>query len=577
MSERDRLTVWVGDLDKTITEERIVEHLQKQKSGVELTCFIPRRFPPKGQTLYAYVNVPKEQDRDDLIEKANYTSMPGNTRPIRLIPKGLTPDRLPSDSDLYITNIPQKLEDKTLYDYFKKLGFKPISCKVIHQDPTSETSEARVGFVQFRTSEEAKAALDATNEQDFEGNKLNVQIFIPAEKRPHTRCNLQLLPLNTTEEDIKQMVSPIGVPVKIALKQFPKKETLSGLVQFDNEELAKQCIEQLDGHQLSETKTNETGVKITMYYYRAERLKHNREKFKSMQERTLFISAIPTGYDDEKLQAICKQYGELQSCKMGRSEDGITLRPFAFCTYVKSEDARIARTQLEAPLPDGTKLKVDTLKTPEERLRFKPHTAIQRAPTKSRGPAQHRTQTTQDPNQMGPDFYRWMSAWMGGMPGYPPNPFYGQMYNAAYNAQRSTSYGPAVPPNPVPPQAQQPYGSAVTSQAQQPYPSALASNSVQTQAQQPYGSAVPPASVPSQPQAFNLQNLSSLPTDQDKKQYIGEFIFVKVQNFDSPNAGKITGMLLELPIEELIRLLNDDRELQRRVHEAQNVLQTQNP
>ncbi|KAA6356015.1 MAG: hypothetical protein EZS28_048458 [Streblomastix strix] len=72
-------------------------------------------------------------------------------------------------------------------------------------------------------------------------------------------------------------------------------------------------------------------------------------------------------------------------------------------------------------------------------------------------------------------------------------------------------------------------------------------------------------------QQFNLQILQQLTSDQ-QKQYIGEFIYAKISNVDGHSAGKITGMLLELDINELIFLLGNDYLLIQKTREAQKIL-----
>jgi hypothetical protein len=79
-----------------------------------------------------------------------------------------------------------------------------------------------------------------------------------------------------------------------------------------------------------------------------------------------------------------------------------------------------------------------------------------------------------------------------------------------------------------------------------------------------------------------LKNMSP----EEQKQYLGELIYPGVVAHDETNAGKITGMLLELDIQELLQLLEDNNELHNKImfviiinffliffcREAQNVL-----
>jgi hypothetical protein len=60
--------------------------------------------------------------------------------------------------------------------------------------------------------------------------------------------------------------------------------------------------------------------------------------------------------------------------------------------------------------------------------------------------------------------------------------------------------------------------------------------------------------------------------DEDKLDYIGETIYVKIYENDEEKAGKITGMLLEIGVEELIVLLESDELLKEKIEEAYQVL-----
>jgi hypothetical protein len=63
-----------------------------------------------------------------------------------------------------------------------------------------------------------------------------------------------------------------------------------------------------------------------------------------------------------------------------------------------------------------------------------------------------------------------------------------------------------------------------------------------------------------------------LPTDDDKRDYIGETIYAKIYANDKEKAGKITGMLLEMDVEDLIVLLESDELLDTQIEEAYQIL-----
>ena len=56
------------------------------------------------------------------------------------------------------------------------------------------------------------------------------------------------------------------------------------------------------------------------------------------------------------------------------------------------------------------------------------------------------------------------------------------------------------------------------------------------------------------------------------KDELGEQLYVKIEELHSENADKITGMLLEMSVEDLHRLLKNPLELQEKIMLAENVL-----
>ena len=60
--------------------------------------------------------------------------------------------------------------------------------------------------------------------------------------------------------------------------------------------------------------------------------------------------------------------------------------------------------------------------------------------------------------------------------------------------------------------------------------------------------------------------------DDDKIDYIGETIYVKIYENDKEKAGKITGMLLEIGVEELIVLLESEELLDEKIKDAYEIL-----
>merc|ERR1719231_1089865 len=96
--------------------------------------------------------------------------------------------------------------------------------------------------------------------------------------------------------------------------------------------------------------------------------------------------------------------------------------------------------------------------------------------------------------------------------------------------------------------------------------------------QQPMGKGGPqpgpspaPQQQPPQGQALNASALAAAPPAV-QKQMIGEKLYPAIAKFRPAEAGKITGMMLEMDNSELLMLLESDAQLKSKVEEAMGVL-----
>ena len=86
---------------------------------------------------------------------------------------------------LYVGGIPYTTTESTLRDAFAKAG-NVVSASIIIDRMTGRSKG--FGFVEMSTEEDAQAAINMWNGQDFDGRKLTVNVARPLEPRsPHDR------------------------------------------------------------------------------------------------------------------------------------------------------------------------------------------------------------------------------------------------------------------------------------------------------------------------------------------------------------------------------------------------------
>lgn len=84
-----------------------------------------------------------------------------------------------------------------------------------------------------------------------------------------------------------------------------------------------------------------------------------------------------------------------------------------------------------------------------------------------------------------------------------------------------------------------------------------------------------PGTVNGVPMPAMMQTPTRVPEPEslpNNKEALGERLYLEVEKFEPKDAGKITGMLLEMQIEQIHNMLRNDLQLKRWVDEAKEVL-----
>ena len=120
-------------------------------------------------------------------------------------------------------------------------------------------------------------------------------------------------------------------------------------------------------------------------------------------------------------------------------------------------------------------------------------------------------------------------------------------------------------PRPYPPIGMQPY----------PYPYAMPGMHPQMMMPPtgPIPGYMPYPSVPTQ-EAVAVPQQQPLSND---KEQLGEYLYALVEKKDSKNAAKITGMLLEMEVEQIHEIIRSPNQLDKWISEALKVLDTSAP
>jgi polyadenylate-binding protein len=345
----------------------------------------------------------------------------------------------------------------------------------------------------------------------------------------------------------------------------------------------------LSGQAIEALNEKEVAPGVQLYVARAqkkaEREKELRERFESINAAkqqvgvNLYVKNLSDEMTDEELCAEFSKFGGITSFKIMRDDTTGRSRGFGFVCFTSADDSTRAITEMNGRMVQNKPLYVavaqrkDARRAQLEMMRAK---AMMPAGMYPPGPMFY-----PPPSQGGP------RAGPGGFmypPMMPPNmrfpaggrPFMGPAGNAPRGAPPGYMLVPAPLPNLAGGAAGAAGAAAGARQPRQPRPQQggpaqprqpMAAGARQGGRGQARGAVVPGGAQP-----LTLSSLVNASPEM-QKQMIGERLYPLIAAKQPEQAGKITGMLLEMDNAELLELLDSDEARDSKIVEAMRVLQ----
>jgi RNA recognition motif-containing protein len=194
--------LYVGDLDKDVTEEKLYKFFDKFKSlsSVKI-CYHPQTKLSLG---YGYVNFDSQEEANRAIEELNYTTL--LSKEVRIMPSMKGKDKPFLGTNVFISNL-NTIKISTLrsfYETFKKYG-TILSCKI--------DFKKRQGFISFKDKTTAEKFVDECNETTLYGYRIYCSIHIPksirTNKTDQTKSSIPSSSASTLKEPLH---SPVAMP-----------------------------------------------------------------------------------------------------------------------------------------------------------------------------------------------------------------------------------------------------------------------------------------------------------------------------------------------------------------------------
>jgi polyadenylate-binding protein len=580
-------SLYVGELDPSVTEAMLFEIFNM--IGPVSSIRVCRDAVTRRSLGYAYVNFLNANDGERAMEQLNYSLIRG--RPCRIMWSQRDPAlRRTGFGNIFIKNLDETIDNKALHDTFTAFG-NILSCKVA----IGEGGSLGYGFVHYETQDAADATIQAVNGMLLNDKKVFVGHHIPRKERlakieearaRFTNVYAKNVDTAVTQEEFEELFKKFGTITSCVLSVDEEGKSRGfGFINYEDHDAAQQAVNELHdsdfhGQKLfvaRAQKKSEREEELRRSYEAAKN-----EKLSKFEGVNLYLKNIPEEYDDERLREEFSAFGTITSCKIMRAPSGVS-RGFGFVCFSAPDEANKAVAEMNGKMMDNKPLYVALAQRKETRRQQLEAQIMQR-------------------NQLR---LQQQAAAAGGMPGYPGQPMYypqpgfpgqpgGMMGRPRYAPAGMMPQGMGMPygqgPNQfpggmMPPQGyrpQRPRGAPNAGMPGAGVRPGMVNGMSGPRPGQPMAGQMAPRGMnaagarPPRPQASEQPALTAAALanagPEEQKQMLGEAIYPKISASQPELAGKLTGMILELPVSELLHLLEDNEALEAKVTEAMNVL-----
>lgn len=535
---RTTASLYVGDLPVDLDNPENALYGMFNKVGPVMSIKVCRDINSQRSLGYGYVNFQNPQDAERAIETLNFTEIrPG--RQMRVMWSSRDPTvRKSGKGNIFVKNLDESMDTRLLRDTFAPFG-KIISCKLA-QDENGKS--LGYGFVHFEAEESATKAIEQVDGMTIAGKKISVELFIKKADREKEEekvfCNIYVKNLkeDVKEETLKNMLAVFGPVESLFVSAHPQHKTQFALVTMGTHEAAVEVIAKWNGQPVAELSEGEEKLYVGRALKKRDRLaqrtSNTAHNLYQSQGRNVYVKHLDDNITEEKLEELFQPFGKITSCTLMKDSNG-NFRGFGFVCFESKESASAAIREMNGKMIFRRPLYVSQAQQRDMR-----HQMLEDQ-RKSMIAQQQRMSMTMD--------------MYGFYPGMPPNfmqrqpPFMSAgpfMVNPALRRAMPQPRGVLRPKMP-PPMGMMP--------PQQRY----------TQAPMP-----PRMPVASGVSSAELAKMSI----EEQKNALGERLYAEIQKMNPEQAAKITGMLLEMDVPEVLHVLEDRNMLLAKINEAQAVL-----
>ena len=583
MSTNDKTMLYLTDLPYRISIFDIQDFLSKYKDDIAkiMSPEMNQRNIIKGKPIAIKVLFKNNESADKCRKEMNLKKLWNKS--VRIMwEESNTSLRYNIKNNIFIRGIPKTTTPREVYEYFMQFG-DIFSCKV----PEDEQGKHKgYGYITYYSNEDAEKALKETKgKKIFDSLNVEIEHFQKKNERMINNNNennnhkiyINNLPQKYTIAELNSLCKEYGnvLNANIFSDRIGQK---FGIVEFTNENEAKDAMSKLNEKIIEkDDKKNKLSVQIyqTQFEHKQFLLNQSMKMKETKAKCNLYIKNIPLTAKEEDLEKVFSKYGEITSIRIQKdkienkdNKDKIELvsKGFGFISFDKPEEAKKALEEMDQKFLPGFEgwnkpLDIDYHLTKNER---------QFVDNQDSNIPNYNMNNNQMPfmNNMGP-----APPMPGGygphmfMPMHPPHfPFQMRFPMMPFNNFMGRGF----------------YHNNFYNKRGGKRPNYKNNNNRNYYNNNKYNK----EKEKEKEEILNIENkidlseYEKLETDEEKRNYFGEKVYRAIEEsqlavdkkLDSNDIAKITGMIIEIPNEEIIETLQNSNLFIDRIEEALRLL-----
>ena len=586
---KEKTVLYLTDLPYGIGQVDIINFLYKYKDDIAYINQENLRNQIKGKPAAIRVFFKDSEIADKCRIEMNLKKLRGKSVRIMWVERD-TSLRYNTKNNLYIKGIPKTTTPREVYEYFMQFG-DIFSCKITEDDFGNHNG---YGYITFYKNEDAEKAIEnSKGKKIFGSNNVEIMHFqrknermVNNSEKKNMKIYINNLPENYEEKDLKELCKEFGnvEGCNIYTDKIGKK---FGIVEFKEEIEAKNAMSKLEGKEVEKNgiKQNLIVQSFQNKFEHIQLLQNNALQMNEQKSKcNLIIKNIPLNAKEKDLEKIFSKFGVITSIriemnKIERKDEkdkfDLVSKGYGYISFDKPEEAKKAFEEMNQKYLPGFEswskpLDIDYFLTRYERCSL----------------------DNQNNNNNITNYYYMNQTQKYFQNSPPPPPFYGSMY-------------PPMPPMPIPPIGfpippinnlrNYNYGNRFNKKNWRGKKNNYMNNNNNRNNNNKYNKnnkyinnnnkekekeKEESANSINAENKIDLTEFEKLTTDEEKRNFFGEKVYRAIEEsqialdkkLDGDDIARITGMIINIPYEEIIQTLENITLFNSRIEEALTLL-----